>query len=272
MVVEQTISLLKGRCQELIETLTIEDVRIGVWLTAVRLSDGSAGVASTLHNVTSFTPGGQRDYGELTPLKIRGRRISDILVSQKDTGIVKSLRMAVLNALSARFLIAPGYNIVEKKDPVDLIDIDSAATITIVGAFHSYVRRFADTGKKLNVLELNEESLPPEFGKYFVPADSFRSVVPFSDLVIITGQTLVNDTLDSLLDAVVPGTKVIVTGPSSSILPDVLFAKGVTIVGSLRISDPDRMFEIVSEGGAGYHLFQYCGEKISVLNGDSQVK
>jgi uncharacterized protein (DUF4213/DUF364 family) len=91
-------------------------------------------------------------------------------------------------------------------------------------------------------------------------------VLPVSDIVIITGLTLVNNTLDGLLETVKPEAQIIVTGPSSSFIPDILFQHHVKIVGSVSISNPEKMFQVVSEGGAGYHLFEYCAEKITILN------
>ena len=48
MIVEQTYNLLKSRYAAKLEALSIMDVRIGVYLTAVRLSDNSAGTSATL--------------------------------------------------------------------------------------------------------------------------------------------------------------------------------------------------------------------------------
>ncbi|NLA50007.1 MAG: Fis family transcriptional regulator, partial [Bacteroidales bacterium] len=40
---------------------------------------------------------------------------------------------------------------------------------------------------------------------------------------------------------------------------------GVSIVGGIRITRPEIVFNIVSEGGLGYHLFEYCAAKICIL-------
>ena len=120
---------------------------------------------------------------------------------------------------------------------------------------------------------MNEEALGQEYRKFYIPADEYKSILPASDIVIITGQTLVNKTIDDLLEAISPGTLVIVTGPSSSILPDILFENKVSIIGAVRITKPEILFDIVSEGGTGFHLFEYCARKICILNEDkAQIK
>jgi uncharacterized protein (DUF4213/DUF364 family) len=176
--------------------------------------------------------------------------------------------MSVLNAISSKFISSGNYKIVEDKDPIQFVDLTSGKTITVVGAFHSYIRKISETRNKLNVLEMNEEALGQENRKFFVPAIEFKTILPASDIVIITGQTLVNRTIDELLEAIVPGTQVIVTGPSSSILPDILFENKVSIIGAARITKPEILFDIVSEGGTGYHLFEYCAQKICIFKGD----
>jgi uncharacterized protein len=270
MIIEQTYNLLISRYKSEIEKLTITDVRIGIYLTAIRLSDGSTGTSATLADELPFCAKSNRDFGDFTPLNIRGQKVMALMEYTKDTALLSSLRMAVLSAISSKVISSGKYIIIEDQDPIQLIDLDSKKTITIVGAFHSYIRKISETANQLFVLEMNEEALPAEYKKFFVPAMAFKTILPASDIIIITGQTLVNRTIDDLLEAIVPGTQVILTGPSGSILPDILFENKVSIIGAVRITKPDILFDIVSEGGTGYHLFEYCAQKICILKGDEQ--
>ena len=43
---------------------------------------------------------------------------------------------------------------------------------------------------------MNEEALGQEYRRFYVPAGEFRKILPSSDIIIITGQTLVNGTID----------------------------------------------------------------------------
>ena len=183
-----------------------------------------------------------------------------------ESRVAGSLKIAVLNALSSGRITESDYKIVYNTDPFDLVEFNEFKTITIVGAFQSYIKRIANTKIKLNVLELDENALTEEQKKNYVPAEKYSEILPESDLIIITGLTLVNETLDNLLSCASENSKIIVTGPSSSILPDVLFQKNVNIVGATKITDPDIMFNIVSEAGTGYHLFKYCAEKYCIVN------
>jgi uncharacterized protein (DUF4213/DUF364 family) len=268
MVLQETINLLKNKYKNDIETLTILDVRIGLFMTAVQLSDGTVGISSSLMPEDSQThcKKSNRDFGDFTPLQIIGKKVIDLLEFPNKNSIIQSLKIAVLNAISSKFLENSNYKILHNADIIDLIDLNSKKTITIVGAFQSYIDKIAVTDNTLYVLELNEDALIGSDKKFFVPASEYSKILPVSDIVIITGLTLVNDTLDDLLKTTRPDAQVIVTGPSSSFIPDVLFANNVNIIGAVRTLNPELMLKVVGEAGAGYHTFKYCAEKICIVN------
>ncbi len=268
MIFEQTYNLLKRLYGDKLNEIIISDIRIGLYLTAVRLSDNSIGTSATLENEHPFCAKSNRDFGDFTPLKIKGQKVTNILETEKVSGTISSLKTAVLNAVSSRIISSGKYKIIDNSDPVQLLDLNPGKTITIIGAFQSYIRKISQTGNKLFVLELNEDALAPEQKKFFVPAGEYKKILPDSDIVIITGQTLVNRTIDDILSVITKGTQVVVTGPSSNILPDILFENKVTIIGAVRVTKPEILFDIVSEGGTGYHLFEYCARKICILKGD----
>lgn len=97
--------------------------------------------------------------------------------------------------------------------------------------------------------------------KYFVPADRADTVVPYSDLLVITGVTILNDTLPGLLEMAKPGAEIAVTGPTAGMIPDVLFDMGVTIAGGILVTDADGLLDIIAEGGSGYHFFGKYAER-----------
>ena len=265
MIVEETYRLLKSRYAENLEKLYIDDVKIGIFLTAVRLSDDSTGVASTIQSSYHICTKEKRDYGDFSPLKIKGKKVLDVLETDKITSSISTLKCAVLNAISSTIILSGDYNILNNTDPIQIIDLGKSKTITVVGAFQSYIRKISASGNKLHILEFSDEPILPENKSMFVPAGKYAEVIPSSDIVIISGQTLVNNTIDNLLSVVSEGTQVVVTGPSGSLIPDILFEHKVSIVGSLKINKPEILFDVVSEGGTGYHLFEYCAEKICIL-------
>lgn len=268
MILQETINLLKDKYQDDMETLSISEVRIGLFMTALQLSDGSVGISSVMMPKDSdiHCKKSHRDFGDFSPLNITGKKVLELLEFPTKNTIIKSLKIACLNAISSKLLENTNYKILENTDPIDLIDLGSGKTITIIGAFQSYIDKISKTNNQLNVLELNESALLESDKKFFVPANEYKTVLPISDIVIITGLTLVNDTFDDLLKFIMPKTQVIVTGPSSSFIPDVLFAHHVNIIGAVKTSNAESMLNVVSQGGAGYHMFKYGAEKICIVN------
>lgn len=266
MIIERTYDLLNTKYRKEFGDLLIEDVRVGLFLTAVKLSDGSIGAASSLEDDHPFCSKADRDFGEFTPLKIKGQTMRQLFGTKKDSRLVSSLRIASLNAISSGLISSGKFRVVENADPFDLLDLEGK-TITVVGAFQSYISKIAQRDNTLHVLELNENAFRPDQKKYFVPASEYKTVIPASDVVIITGQTLVNNTIDGLLSVIREGSEVVVTGPSGSMLPDVLFEKGVSIIGATRVTKPDLVFELVGQAGLAYHMFEYCAQKICILKG-----
>lgn len=266
MIIGETYKFLLTHHKELIERLFIDEARFGVHMSAVRLSDKSYGVAGTFLDNHCFCKKHDRDFGDFTPNQIKGRKITELFETTKESCVIETLKIAALNAISSTLLSNGRYQIIEDADPIDLLDLTPEKTVTIVGAFQSYIQKISKSGDRLFVLEFNENTLHEEHKRFFVPASDFKKVIPGSDIVIITGLTLVNNTIDGLLEAITPGTKTIVTGPSSSIIPDILFKNKVNIIGATRFFNPELIFPIVSEFGTGFHLFKYCAQKICILN------
>ncbi len=266
MILQETYSRLISRFGIEPDSLTLSDCRIGQHMTAVRLSDGSVGIAGSVSDDLFHCDRKNRDFGDFTPGKICGRSVADLFSRESRSGIQAALKSAALNALSDQPLRSGRYLILPDTDPADLPDLAGKKVITIVGAFHTYIQRFSEAGHHVNVLELRPEALSDEHRKFYVPAANFSQVIPDSDLLVVTGLTLVNQTFAGLLAAAGPQTRIILTGPSASMIPDVLFEKGVSFIGATRITEPDRALDIIGQGGAGYHLFRYCAEKICIVN------
>lgn len=70
-----------------------------------------------------------------------------------------------------------------------------------------------------------------------------------ADVVLITGTAIANGTIDHLLDLTKKAKEVAIIGASAGILPDVLFDRGVTLIGGVRVTGADKMMQIVAEGG-----------------------
>jgi len=268
MIIEETIRSLKEEHADLVASERIERLVVGIYFTAFQLSGGDCGIAwSELTEEIACAAGHSRNMGEFAPGRLRGRPVLDILQHEDERPLFESAKLATLNAVSARVIAQSKYAIVPGRDPLEWIDSSAGKVVTLVGAFPSFMDKLAERPCTLQVLELDAQAFPERHRRLYVPAARAAEILPRSDSVILTGSTLVNHTLDELLPLIPPRAFTALVGPSCGLLPDVLFRKGVDLIGTIRILDADMTFTVVSEGGAGYHLFGVCAEKVCILHG-----
>lgn len=112
--------------------------------------------------------------------------------------------------------------------------------VTMIGHFN-FAEKIRMIARELSVLELR-----PSEGD--MPASEAPNVVPGSDVVIITGTTLVNHTFDEIT-ALAKGSYSMVLGPTT-ILSPVLFEYGLDAICGVRVVDAKQTIRHLCEGGS----------------------
>lgn len=267
MITEDVVLYLNSHYEQRLKRLTVRRLLTGRNFTAVQLSDGTCGLAGN-----DFHPGKMMDHpkerllGKFAPGNIQGSVIYELLNFNDDARIPVAVKVAVINAVSSGLLTQNQYQIVEDTDTLDLLNLSGKKNITIVGAFHNYIQKLQNTDHDVRVVELREKALNEEQLPLYVPYADSKDILSDSDIVLITGSSVINKTLDHLLSMCSEKSVIALVGPSGGMIPDMLFSRGVDIIGTTRITDPDEMFVIIGEGGSGYHLFGKCAKKICVIN------
>ena len=113
-------------------------------------------------------------------------------------------------------------------------------------------------------MEMDSRTLKGKELDHYLPPSEADKCVPKADLMVITGVTVLNDTLPGLLELRKPGAEIIVTGPTVSMLPDAFFKRGVTSLGGIVVTKPDELLDLLCEGGSGYHFFGKYAEQTVV--------
>lgn len=262
-MIKRTLELLETKYQLDLAQIFFEEVRIGLYKTAVKLSGERYGLAGTFLPQGDYVYRTKRSTGPMSTGNIIGHSVKT-LFEVDDTSIVASLKVATVNALSAAFM-GRDYTMIRQKDPIDLLDLTGSKTISIVGAFKGYINRIGRMNHQMHIVEMRPDAIEPAYRQHYIPASQAGSVLPQSDYVLITGSALVNDSLKDLVQFLPKEGKSVLVGPSASILPDVLFEMGFDIIGATRIVDPRKLFQLVSEGGTGFHFFKRCAEKICIV-------
>lgn len=265
IILERTINLVKDLLKSEIDTITVDRAVLGLFFTGVKLSTGHGGLC--------FTPVKEMPEAVCCPSSARamplsgrlsGKPVTDYLeYAFSDNPLKKALGIAALNALSSIIFERGDYDM-QFADTFDEIDPADYSRATVVGALVPIIKKLIAAGSDFNILELDPKTLKDHEMKYFVPADKADTAIPYSDLLVITGVTILNDTLPQLLKLAKPGAEIAITGPTAGMIPDVLFDMGVTIAGGILVTDADRLLDIIAEGGSGYHFFGRYAERIVI--------
>jgi uncharacterized protein (DUF4213/DUF364 family) len=137
-------------------------------------------------------------------------------------------------------------------------------TVAMVGAFVPFIKKLKGQVAGLRVVDKHKEALKADELPFWRPPELARHTLSEAHVVIITGSALVEGGLDSLLQAARNARSVVLAGPTASSWPPPFFAKGVHILGGMRVTEPAKLMQLVSEGGSGY-FFDSAAEKVCIL-------
>lgn len=234
-----------------IDDIIVEKVYLGLGFSGVKLHGGQAGVCHSL--LSEITLDCCRILGSAGTLA--GRPVTEFLGMADSWDLAERvIGVATVNALSEIIFEAnPNRYAVEKANLSDVIKIGSDDVVTIVGFIRPFVPLFRAKAKKLFILErgsIREEGVLPDA--------ACEEVVPEADVVVITGSSLANGTVDRLLELASDARTVALVGPTVSCIPDPLFERGANYIGGIRISDADKALQVIAEGGGTPQLREAC--------------
>lgn len=269
MILAETHDALRQMLGPEMDTLRVERAVIGLFFSGVRLSNGVGGIC--------FTPVKEIPESVCCPTsasaipaagKLKDQPVSFYLEGmQSGKALKKALGIAVLNALSATCWQKQqprGYSLTYGKDPLDDAAVPDDAQVVVVGAMAPYLKMLKARGRPFCILEKDSRTLKEdELPFYGEPAEA-PSKIAAADWLIITGTTLINDTLEGILAAAKPGAEIIVVGPTASMLPDAFFRRGVSAIGGIIATDADALLDTLIEAGSGYHFFGKSAEKVII--------
>ncbi len=263
-VIDELIGFIRNKIDT--TDLIVDSVVVGVFYTGVKLNTGHGGIAFTpIHDIPDAVccP---RSYAKMPNSGYLSRQsLEDVLRETVNTSPLKSaIGVAAINAVSQKILFDEEYEshkIVFDSDPLDMIEINPDDTVVMIGAFTPYIKRLKGKVNNLYVIERNVRAISKEDITTY-PEESRRELLPKTDILIASGSTIVNQTIDEILSLSEKAREIILSGPTASVIPDPLFKRGVTCIGGMKIYDPDRMLKIVSEAGSGYSLLKECAKKM----------
>ena len=252
------------------DRITVERAVVGVFFTGMKLDNGIAGACATpIETVRETFCCASAVAGGRSPGNLRGCPAFALAREALDpNGLGRGLGIAALNALADtcwRRRPHPDAELRTGVDAFDATEIRPADKVVIVGAFVPFLRALKQRRQPFVVLEQNPATLKADELPFFRPAEKADTVIPEADVVLITGSTLINDTLEDLLALKKPGARVTVVGPTVGLLPGAFLRRGADILGSVRITEPDAFLDVLAEGGGAPDFLGRSAQKVVLV-------
>ena len=250
--------------------LTVERTVVGVFFTGVKLSNGVAGACATpIKTIPEAVCCPSSAMSMPFPGKLRGRPALDVAhEALGENGIRRAVGIAAMNALAETCWQRRPYPETELQlgiDAFDATEIHPGDNVVVVGAFVPFLRELKRRHQPFLVLEQDPATLKADELPYFRPAEQAPAVVPEADVLLITGTTIINDTLEDLLALAKPAARVTMVGPTVTMLPDAFLRRGADVLGTVRITAPEQFLDILAEGGSGYHFLGRSAQKVVLV-------
>jgi uncharacterized protein len=266
-ILGETMAAIRAVFGSELDEIEIERVVVGLFFTGVKLSNGTAGASATpIKSIPEAVCCPSSAMAMPFPGKMRGRRAAEVADQAfSDHGIRRAVGIAAVNALADccwQRRPHPGVELRQGVDAFDATEIRPGDGVVVVGAFVPFLKELKRRGHAFLVLEQDPETLKADELPFFRPAEQAAQILPHADVVLITGSTLVNNTLEHLLALIRPEARVTVVGPTVGMLPDAFLARGADVLGCVKVTEPDEFLDLLAEAGSGYHFFGRSAQKL----------
>jgi len=213
----------------------VSEVRLGLGYTAVRLADGRTGLAYTFREAGGS---GCSPFRGLRPLS--GRLASDLLpLIESADALEAAVGLACANALAD----TTGAQACEG-DTLEHLDLRQEDEVAMLGHFCPLVARLQERVHSLTVFE---RIARPE--GHLRPTSEAPEALRRCQVALITATSIINHTIDSLLESARGCREVAILGASTPLVPSAFHGTPVTLLSGVQVRDPEAVLRIVSEGG-----------------------
>ena len=220
--------------------VSVTDVRIGLGYTAVEVDNAAVGLAYTFRSEAGHSCTAMASAGELT-----GKPAEHLLKLMMERDAVSSaVGFATLNALiQGRIPNDADGNF------LNLIKLREGETVGMVGFFGPIIPLIGKAGCELLIFEKNLER-----GEGLYPPSEIPERLPRCAIVILSATTLVNHTFETIIPYTTSAREVVMLGPTTPMVPEVMGRYRITRLAGMKIVDPRRVLRIVSEAGGTQRL------------------
>ncbi len=244
---------LLDHLQPLAGGAVVDDVRIGLGYTAVRLESGYAGVTWTPKSdapcCTHFQAAGT----------LTGRAAGELLAYLVDekSGLARAVGLATANALLSALPHPP----TSREEIISTLHVTPQDKVAMVGYFGPIVAELRKIGCGLDIIELNPHH---GAGETLTPEQGVASLANCT-VAVLTGTSLINGTCDELLAGLGNPRAAVLLGPSTPLCAEAFSGTKITHLAGSRVRQADAVLRVVSEGGGTMLMKKYVDFEHLVL-------
>ena len=225
----------------------VTDARIGLSYTAILLDNGSVGTAMTFrHEIPGACLSGKEPLiGQKAVALIANVNSADLLE--------RTIALATINAV-----INHQKRGIKGGDILEHLYLKKTDTVGMVGHFAPLIPALKRKVDKLLIFEKNHQKTE----NLYTDQDTYK-MLPACSVAIITSTSLINLSLENLVNVTANCRKVALVGASTPLAPEVFRPFGINCLSGIIVTNPTEILRIVSEGG-GMKSFKGSIEKVNV--------
>ncbi len=242
MIIEELLEKVEPE----LASKTVTDLRIGISYTGVCLDGGDLGIAYTFREEVGHCCEVKDHAGEL--IGGDARELARLALNPRP--VDSAVGLATINAVLNQELEG------ETGDILEFVELQPEVKLGMVGYFGPLIKQLQDK-VDLYVFErqIQEDGVYPDWAA--------EQYLPEMEAVILSGTTVVNRTLEHLLEKCGRAREIMVLGPTTPLAPEILKSHGATVLGGTVIQKPGQALDIISQGG-GTRTLQRTGEKVTL--------
>ena len=250
MILDEVCRDVLSEVRRLRKDFRVIDAAVGIKYTYVMIEDLST---SEYFIGLSYTPSEDIARLPLEVFSVKGVEVSRLcgLVTSENF-VSRALGMAALNALTSAITEVP--NDAKGIDVLDLMPLGKEDVVAVVGYITPLIDPLRRRVKEVHVFERDQLRRRDALPDTLLPR-----VLRGVSAAIISGAALLNDTLDSIIEWVGPGTKLALVGATGSVKPEPLFRAGIHYVAGFRVDSGEEatVAELVRLGAGTKEIYKH---------------
>jgi len=171
----------------------------------------------------------------------------------------RAVGVAAINALS-QYVIdenKENYNFYSNLDILKLLPLTPESKVGMVGVIGPFIQYLTKNSKEFVIVDDNPAIPEGKTPQGYVISRDIKSIA-HTDIVLMTGSTIIEHSLEGPINAVKNATFKVVIGPTASWIPEIAFDLGINAACGMRFKEPLKAFRTIMQGGGTRYFAKYA--------------